>query len=64
MICPQCDNEMSKKWNPSSAKHLAGAAVAWECGVCGCQLTQADMKSAAKHPGMLEVPFPPSDGVS
>ena len=48
MICPQCHSEMSKKWNPSSAKTAAGAAVAWECSVCGCKLTQADMKSSAK----------------
>ena len=64
MICPQCDSEMSKKWNPSSANTPVVAAVVWECGVCGCKLTQADMKVSAKHPGLLEVPFPPNDGVS
>jgi hypothetical protein len=55
---------MSKKWNPSSANTPVVAAVVWECGVCGCKLTQADMKVSAKHPGILEVPFPPNDGVS
>jgi hypothetical protein len=49
MICPQCNNEMSKKWHPSAAKVTVGAAVVWACGVCGCQLTQADMKLSAKH---------------
>ena len=49
MICPQCNNEMSKKWHPSAAKVTIGAAVVWACGVCGCQLTQADMKPSAKH---------------
>lgn len=63
MICPQCDSEMSKKWNPSSVKTLAGAAVVWECGVCGCKLTQADMKVMAKHPGNLEVQLPPTTAV-
>jgi len=49
MICPQCTNEMSKKWHPSGAKAAVGAAVVWACSVCGCQLTQADMKLSAKH---------------
>ena len=49
MICPQCNNEMSKKWNPSAAKVTVGAAVVWACSVCGCQLTQADIKLSAKH---------------
>ncbi len=49
MICPQCNGEMSKKWNvQGSAKVEAGSTVVWACGVCGCQLTQADMKQAAK----------------
>ena len=63
MICPQCDSEMSKKWNPSSAKTAAGAAVVWECGVCGCQLTQADMKSSAKQSRSLDVSFLPPTAV-
>ena len=49
MICPQCNNEMSKKWHPSAAKVTVGAAVVWACSVCGCQLTQADMKLSAKQ---------------
>jgi len=49
MICLQCNSEMSKRWHPSGAKMTAGAAVIWACGVCGCQLTQADMKLQAKH---------------
>ena len=44
MTCPQCDSEMSRKWNTSSAKAMAGAAVVWACGVCGCKLTQAEMR--------------------
>jgi hypothetical protein len=45
MICPQCSGEMSKKWNPQrAAKVPAGSAVLWSCGVCGCQLTQAELK--------------------
>ena len=48
MTCPECNSEMSKKWHPSAAKMTAGAAVLWACGVCGCQLTQADMKLSAK----------------
>jgi len=56
MICPECNSEMSKKWNPSTAKTMAGEAVVWECGVCGCQLTQADMKLSAKHPRILTAP--------
>ena len=48
MICPQCNGEMSKKWNvQGSAKVEAASTVVWACGVCGCQLTQADMKQAA-----------------
>ena len=49
MTCPQCNSEMSKRWQPSGAKMTAGEAVIWACGVCGCQLTQADMKLSAKH---------------
>ena len=48
MTCPQCNSEMSKKWHPSAAKASGGAAVAWACSVCGCQLTQADLKLSAK----------------
>ena len=49
MICPQCNSEMSKKWHPSAAKASGGSGVVWACSVCGCQLTQADMKLSAKH---------------
>jgi transcription elongation factor Elf1 len=49
MTCPQCNSEMSKKWHPSAAKVTAGTAVVWACGVCGWQLTQADMKLSTKH---------------
>ena len=49
MTCPQCNSEMSKKWHPSAAKVMGSAAVVWACSVCGCQLTQADMKLSAKH---------------
>lgn len=49
MICPQCSGEMSKKWNPqNAAKVVYGSAVVWACGVCGCQLTQAEMKLSSK----------------
>ena len=49
MICPQCNSEMSKKGHPSAAKASAGAPVVWACSVCGCQLTQADLKLSAKQ---------------
>jgi hypothetical protein len=50
MICAQCNGEMSKKWNPQrSAKVIDGSTVVWECGVCGCQLTQAEMKLATTN---------------
>lgn len=49
MTCPECRGEMSKKWNPQSAVRVApGTAVVWECSVCGCQLTQAELKQASK----------------
>ena len=54
MTCPQCNSEMSKKWQSGSAKLTARAAVVWACGVCGCQLTQADMKLAKQ----ARVPLP------
>ena len=45
MICPQCSAEMSKKWHPQSAVKAAKvSAVVWACGVCGCQLTRAEIK--------------------
>lgn len=48
MICAKCSGEMSKKWTPKSATKVTdGSTVIWECGVCGCQLTQAEIKSAA-----------------
>lgn len=49
MICAQCNSEMSKKWHPSVAKASGGSAVVWACSVCGCELTQADMKLSAKQ---------------
>lgn len=49
MICPQCIGEMSKKWHTQSAAKVApGSVVVWACGVCGCQLTQAEMKLSSK----------------
>ena len=58
MICPQCSGEMSKKWNPqSAAKVPAGSAVIWSCGVCGCQLTQADLKPSSKDRHELADPL-------
>jgi hypothetical protein len=48
---------MSKKWNPASAKTAAGAAVVWECSVCGKQLTQDDMKASAKHSRDIDTPL-------
>jgi hypothetical protein len=58
MICVDCNSEMSKKWHPS-AKVIGGAPVVWECGVCGNQLTQADLKLLAKRqrtPAVLPEP--------
>ena len=49
MTCPNCNVEMSKKWHPGAAGASGGSAVVWACGVCGCQLTKADMKLAAKQ---------------
>ncbi len=52
MNCPDCKSEMSKKWQPKSADDPAsGSGLVWLCGVCGRQLTQADIKSyqQAKH---------------
>jgi hypothetical protein len=49
MICPQCNGEMSKKWRPERVSKIAmGSAVVWACGVCGRQLTRAEMKLLAK----------------
>jgi hypothetical protein len=53
MICPDCKSEMSKKWQPRGAGEVAVASgMVWSCGVCGSQLTLADMKShvQAEHP--------------
>jgi len=50
---------MSKKWTPSSANIMAGAAVMWECSVCGHQITQADMKASAKQSRGPNVSTPP-----
>lgn len=50
MICSECSGEMSKKWIPQSADKAAViSAVVWSCGVCGHQLTQADMKQSGKN---------------
>jgi len=46
MICPDCKSEMSKKWHARSAGEVTAApGLVWSCGVCGGQLTMADMKS-------------------
>ena len=46
MICPDCKNEMSKKWQPKTVGEVAVASgMVWSCGVCGAHLTLADMKS-------------------
>ena len=63
MNCPQCNSEMSKRWHPGGAKMAAGTAVIWACGVCGCQLTQAEMKRSAKHVAEPP-PSPPTTTVS
>jgi transposase-like protein len=47
MNCPQCSAEMTKKWHPRTAMKLAVSQ--WACGVCGCQHTHADMKTATKE---------------
>ena len=64
MTCPQCKAEMSKKWHPEkwhpdAAKLTAGSAVVWGCGVCGCQLTQAEMNLSAKRRRSPFVPVQP-----
>ena len=48
MICPECNSEMSRKWRPKNAAQVTADAVVWACGVCGTQLTQADIKLSAK----------------
>jgi len=46
MICPGCKSEMSKKWQAKSADEPAMVSgMVWSCGVCGRQLTLADMKA-------------------
>jgi hypothetical protein len=55
MICPDCKSEMSKKWQPKSADEPATASgMVWSCGVCGRQLTLADMKSYAQTEHKVE----------
>lgn len=50
MICAQCCGEMSKKWTPKSAVAVTDVStVVWECGVCGCRLTQAEIKSSSTN---------------
>ncbi len=49
MICPQCKSEMSRKWQPRSGdKVVVLSSLVWSCGVCGHQLTLADMKPYAR----------------
>lgn len=49
MICPECKSEMSKKWQARSAGEIGAlSGLVWSCGVCGRQLTLADMKSHAQ----------------
>ena len=56
MICPDCKSEMSKKWQPRSADEKAvPAGLVWSCGVCGRQLTLADMKSHAQTEHKIEL---------
>jgi hypothetical protein len=55
MVCPQCAAEMSRKWSPNATKAVGATAVVWACGVCGCQLTQADLKTLAKQSRSLGV---------
>lgn len=45
MVCPDCKSEMSKKWQPRSAGEVVSSGPVWSCGVCGSQLTLADMKA-------------------
>ena len=46
MICPKCKSEMSKKWHAKSGGEVGvSSGPVWLCGVCGGQLTLADMKS-------------------
>ena len=45
MVCPDCKSEMSKKWQPRSSGEIASSGPVWSCGVCGSQLTLADMKA-------------------
>jgi RNase P subunit RPR2 len=48
MICPDCKSEMSKKWQARSAGDVAlSSGLVWSCGVCGSQLTLADVKANA-----------------
>ncbi len=55
MICPECKSEMSKKWQPRSAGAVAvPSGMVWSCGVCGRQLTLADMKSHAQTEHKVE----------
>jgi hypothetical protein len=55
MICPDCKSEMSKKWQPRGAGEVAvPSGMVWSCGVCGSQLTLADMKSHAQTEHKVE----------
>jgi hypothetical protein len=56
MICPDCKSEMSKKWqarSPGDATVASG--LVWSCGVCGSQLTVADMKSHGQMQHKIEM---------
>jgi len=56
MICPECKSEMSKRWQAKSADDPAAiSGPVWSCGVCGRQLTLADMKSFAQTEHKVEI---------
>ena len=49
MICPECNSEMSKKWQPKPACQVIGlATVLWACGICGHQVSPHDPKAPSK----------------
>jgi hypothetical protein len=55
MICPKCKSEMSKKWQAKSpGERTVSSGMVWSCGVCGGQLTLADLKSYAQTEHKVE----------
>lgn len=49
MICPECNGEMSKKWQPKPASQATGLAIVlWACGICGYQISPNDPKVPSK----------------